>query len=1502
MQLTGPSQILFPNGSGQQSLSISATGAVGTVSYQVTQIPATVASVRKTATGTPLAVGATLTAAEAANLFVTRTAGTGLGPVIGTSACVGVKTRTFVTGATAPAFTTGSATSVQAIKDGNFWEPNFPTSGTGTRTVDILIDIGTAMVLGNIPDILISLGYGGATTNQWTGVTAKGLISTNGTAVTVLGALTITANGIEGNNQKNIAGNVTTTASARWVGVRLEKVPVNYPLIVKNASFRAKITSGYTTLPTPVYFSVKGTDAGGLGATIPTSSMLAVRSRTFVSGATPPTLTNSSISGVQAGNFWEPNFPTSGTGTRTVDLLVDVGTAQVLGRIDDIQLSMGYGPYTSDAWTGIVAKALISTDGAAVTPLNTLTITGNASEPFKVKNLSGNVTGAVAARWMGIRLENVPVNYPLIMQNIAIKPQGGGTSTADYTVPIGDTSTNFGTTPPSSNLTVYGDPGTRFPLGVAVNPPASSYNLTIGAGLTLVEQVGTPGFVTLGSSFTATNASGPFAPVQLGTGVTGSSLALNGMGATFSNNAINIPGGDAYLSTPALGLPFPATSSAATTQTPPMLTLSYTGMIPSHSAVLASVFSWAEGGISLFGNWASTSVQVRIERDESSEMIVSDPGLSNTAIEDIAVKYVDNPSGAGGTITFYRNGLAHGTPKTTTFKPRVTAQAALEVNALTGNTAAGVPSGSSLAVRKVGVSIDQAVINYSYQPVSSGTVSAAKLQSLYVDATAVTAPQPARQVTYQPVGGAIQAIDVVIGPLAVPAGQAYRAVLEDWSSGSAVSHPNALVMTKIARQNCKFEDNWLFNGQAGWIECLPQGAVPVIGGIAYYCEAIRIGSYAQFQFGYDWTTATMPNNPFGDPSGKESYMVPHKWRIEDSTGAVLGTVQRPDGGPLNGTDIPRIFSGAYDGRNVAITNSTNKWYPHGTVRSAVIWRSGPPPAYSQTVINAQLPRYDMTVPYAMHTDYSCNGFDLRIFQGGSGEAQANGFGNTRVMPYNPTNYSTLVPQAGVTQDPYKATLYSANSLAAVSSTWLKYTPFNQAGRSPTTGPGGLRDDRVAIPEPVAEYMYNVSGTRPHDGTAFATIALDFVTSYASDPYHCFEGGRCTPLFKGAKASRVLTMRNHYYGPGEATTPPERAYYVQGGRISEIMAQGQPFRCHVPYGGIAGDKPVFGTNQIDAAHAHQFPHWGSMLWQTPEFAFLGHKLWDQARLYESVIINDAGGYRWAIRDGAWQFLHAALAWKTASANSDRLYSRAEVMAYVVADFEGFHDNHKVANPGFDNPPSNVMPGGQLDERLAIYAAAARFGPAIWLGEFSAIGQHDFMTGYWVSALGIAEKLGFNDALRGASTKAAAVLDWMIAQQRKRIVGRINQAPRANLADASYQFVLWRGTDIASVGGNVASLPQTYTAVATQNGNAATWDVVQDLSGTTHPRDSQALDQLIAGPSIMKNQLEQTGSDLDAALATVTSWRNQKKTEQLALGVDAGSTWFKSLNGANNPALT
>ena len=1503
MQLTGPSQILFPNGNGQQNLAISATGVVGAVSYSVTQIPATVASVRKTAGSSPLAVGAALTAAEAASLVVTRSAGTGLGPVVGATSIVGVRSRTFVTGAAAPAFSVGDPFAVQAIKDGNYWEPNFPTGGTGTRTVDILIDTGSAITLGNISDFFISLGYSNPATDAWTGVTAKALISTDGTAVTVLGTLAITANGVDGNKQKNISGNVTTSTSARWIGIRLENVPLVYPLITRNVAVRASIASGFTTLPTPVYFSVRGTDSGGLGSTIPASAIVGVESRIFPSGGAASSFTVGDatfLSAARTGNYWVPNFPTGGTGTRTIEILVDAGSAIVLGNVPDIQLSLGYASAT-DSWTGIVAKAIASVDGASVTILNTLTGVGNANSPNQVKNFSGNVTGGPAARWVGIRLENVPINYPLIMQNISAKSVGSGSSTADFTVPIGDTTTNFGTTPPASNVTIYGDPGSRFPLGIFVQPPASSYTLNIASGLSLVEQIATPGTRSVGSAYALSNATGPFAPTQLGTGVSPATLQVNGSGTSFDGTFANVPGGT-YLATPALGIGLATSSDSLKTQTPPAISINFVGVVPAERACLGAVYTYGEGGFILFGNWESTSVVAQIVRDGALQEFTSIAGLSNTTLEDITVKYTDNPSGVGGTITFLRGGVAFGPPQTATMKPRITPGADLEVNALTGNTAGGISFGNVLKVKKVAVSLDLPSVNYSYNAVASGTVSAARLQSLYVDATAVVGNQPAKRVTYQAAGGPVQAVDVVIGPLTLPAGVAFRAVLENWSTGAAVSHPNALVMTKLGRQNCKFEDSWLFASQPGWAECLPQGPVPVVNGIAYYCEATRIGSYAQFQFGYDWDKSVMPNNPFGDPSGRESYMVPHKWRIEDSTGAVLATVARPDGGPLNGTDIPRIFNGTYDGRNVAMTSATSKWYPSGTVRSAVVWRSSAPVAYAQSVVTAQLPRYDITVPYAMHTDYSNNGFDLRIFAGGAGgDGQANGFGNTRVIPYDPTNYAALTPQANVTQDPYKATLYSSNSLAAVSSTWLRYTPFNQCGRTPLTGPGGVRDDRAAIAEPVAQYMYSISATRPHDAKPFSTLALDYLTSYASDPYHCFEGGRCVPLFKGVNANRVTTLRNHYYGPGEASTPADRAYYIQSGRLYEINTSLNPLRSPVPDKGSAPDKPYFGTSAIDASHAHQFPHWGSMLWQSPEFAFLGHKLWDQDRLYSNVIIGEQYATRWSERDGAWQFLHAVLAWKTASANSDRLYNRAEVLDFVSKDFEWFNDNLKVTTPGFDNPPANIFVSGSVDTRLGIFACAARFGPTLYFSDTQNFGQHDFFCGYWLTALGIAEKLGFNAALRAKSTKAGQVLDWLIAQHRKRIVGRINQAPLSNQADVDYVFAAWKGTAIAAAGGAVASLPQTYAAAQTQNGTVASWDIYVGSDGSTQTKDGQAMDQLIAGPSILKTQLGLTGADIDSAAATAAGWRNQKKTEQTALGINAGQGWFRYLNAINNPAL-
>ncbi len=1522
MPLTGPSQILFGSGSAQENLSITSTGFQNPVTYTVTSVPSSVASVRTSATASPLALGAALTASQLTALFVTRTAsGTGLGNPVGSGATTGVRWRHYTTGATAPAFATSTtsvtqAYAVDAVKNNNFWLPGWPTSGTGTRTIDILFQSGTAITLGRIEDMLISLGYGGQTSDQWTGITAKAITSTNGTAVTVGNSMTIASNSSEPLSQKLIGGNVTGAASAIWYGLRLENVPIKYPCIFK----------GFSVQPS--------TSAPNYGPVIGNAAISAVKWRFFTTGATAPALLSSTtnttqsyaVNAVKNGNFWLPDWPTSGTGTRTVDIIFDTGTAITLGQIKDVLVSMGYEGTTNQWPSTITAKGLTSSDGTTVQVRNALTITNNVDEPNVQKLLNGTVTGASSARWFGIRLENVPVVYPIIVGTIGVRAVTGSSNSsfepiplpvyfavravdavgsyADYTVAIGDGSTNYagGTPPPAppppatlpnptgGNPVVYGDPGTRFPLNITLGGQTGTYALSVPAGLNLVQETISSEPATATTTFSPANAAGPFAPSQTAGGTIANNLVVTGPGAVFDGTYLNLPQGT-YLDGGACGIGLPTTSDAATTQAPRSMMLNFAGILPANNTTpLVSIYSYGKGEFSLEKHWETGKLSAVIERDGQRVTLLSEAVVSSTAFEDVGVEYTDNPSSAGGTVRFLRNGVSFGPAQTVAFKLRIPPDAILNCNASLGNTT----NSQAIKVRKIGVSVESLVPVSSFTPVVSGNVDASTIERLYADATSVSVAQPFRTVTYQKSGQTAASIDVVVGPFAVPAGKAFRAVLENWSTGSAVSHPNTLVMTKATRQNCKFEDATLFASQPAWTECIPQGPVPVINTIQYRCEAIRMANYIQFQFGYDWDPATMPDNPFGDPTGKESYMVPHKWRIEDQAGNVLATIQRPDGGPLNGTDTARMYNGAFTNGYPA-TSATNKWYPHGTVRSGIVWRSGTPEAYNQTFINSNLPRYDVTVPYGSHTQYSSNGFDPRLFSGDN----INGFGNTRVMPYEPSNYTALIQQAGVTQDPWKGSLYSAASLSAVASTWLKYTPFNQAGRCTITGPGGVRDDRCAIAEPVAQYMYNVTANRPHDAKPYATIALDYLTSYASDPYHCYEKGRCVPLFKGTNASRDIGLRDHYYGYGDASRPANRAYYTMGGRPYDMASSYSPWQAIVPARGTAVDKPTFGTNEIDLPHAHQFPHWGSLLWKTPEFAFLGHKFSDQARMYEPWIIGNPSAALIGERGAAWQYLHSVMCWKTGSANSQRLYKRSEILDYVVKDFEWFHDNHLNSTPGFNNPPANLLTDGEIDTNKSSYAAAQRFG-IVGVGS-DMIEQHDFYIGYWLWALAIGEKLGFNTALRNASTKSATVVNWLIAKHRQRVIGRINAASRiANGTDTAYLFRIWSYASITAAGGNVASLPQNYAALSAVNGSAATWDV---FNGTGGKRDGQAMDQLIAGPSVLKNQLAQSGADLDTALSTATTRRNQKKTAEEARGANAaGTEWFVYLQAVHNPAIS
>ena len=592
---------------------------------------------------------------------------------------------------------------------------------------------------------------------------------------------------------------------------------------------------------------------------------------------------------------------------------------------------------------------------------------------------------------------------------------------------------------------------------------------------------------------------------------------------------------------------------------------------------------------------------------------------------------------------------------------------------------------------------------------------------------------------------------------------------------------------------------------------------------------------------------------------------------------------------MNTTATPACWSGQYDGRGVAIITEDNKFYPKGTVRSGIIWRSHEPVAYQQSQIWNTVPTYDLPVPFASQTGFSVNGGDMRIF----GEGQVNGFANYRWMPWESSTYEGVAAAGRNTLNPWKV---GSNETGIVpnAGVWLKYTPFNQQGRSPVTGPGGTRDDRQIMPESVARYARDVSVKRAHDNRSMKQIALDYLTGYVSDPYHCFEGGRLTPLFKGAP-NRTITMRNHYYGAGEASTPPEKAYYVQGGRTYDWATGYNPLRVQVPYAGTAAGKPIFGTNQIDEDHGHQFPHWGSLLWQTPEFAMLGAKFFDQSRLYRNAILNDENASLFAERGAAWKFNHTAMAWKTASSNSSRLYSRKEIMDWIVFDFETFHDLHYASTPGFLNPPATIT---GADTNGQVMAAAQHFGPCLANGD--GVYQHEFYIGYWLSALQVGEKLGFNAAIRAASPKAKTVIDWLISIHEKRITGRLNGGMLVNAGSENYLCPIWTPAQISAAGGNVANLPKTFAAVASAQGaNAApSWDTFKSGSNV-YDKDGQAMDQLLAGPSLLIS-MGRSSTALTQARTAALAYRQEKIDSETAKGPTlAGSTWFKYNQSTSNP---
>jgi hypothetical protein len=1041
----------------------------------------------------------------------------------------------------------------------------------------------------------------------------------------------------------------------------------------------------------------------------------------------------------------------------------------------------------------------------------------------------------------------------------------------------------------SGEFSIYAPYNAITPLGINLNNSTSTFSLSrdfTDAQMKVRRKVDTP-IVRPTKTTWLTGSSGSPYPAVGDAVPTSNGLNRKGGGTyAYANEALTL-NRDCYLITPKLNIEFPSSSDINTTQTPPWIQLGFKGTLPAGGGILGTLQDYGAGLAGHSLHWNNRSVSFNFDRANGGWGGVNSDEIMDLygAEHHFVTRWENDVNGPGGTVTFYVDDVQYGEKKATESKPRISAQADFQVNASVENTANSI---DGMTIRELSLELGKPDVSTVYNTIADGPVTRDDLENLVVDATGVTTQQPERTLSYIADGNQRFDLTVVVGEMQLPAGRPYKAVLMDFSANpEGVAHPNELVMTHPLAQNCRFEDDTLYGAQGAWTEVGPQGDIPLIDGIKYGCFGIRQGTYVMFQFHY-WNDR--PTEPFGDPEGLNTYMVPHKWYIYDSEGTLLHRVQRPNGDPLNGTSTKPVWEGQYDGRSIPIITDTNKWYPHGTTRTSVIYRNGKPPAYEQAFLDQNVPIYDSHVPFASNTGSSVNGYDTRFYTGSAaGEGQSNGFANWKVMPYRwgETTYESISQANSYTQDPYK-NLYNAISTTPNAGLWLQYTPFNTMGRCPIVGPGGTRDDRQIMAEPVAQYIRDLNGKRPHDGTSMQDIALDFLTGYCSDPFNSVENGNYGPLYR-SNARRVIGTRGHYYGWGDAARAAEQSFYLCVGRLYEWTAGQNPLRVKVPGNGRVSTHPYFGGFEIDNLHAHQFPHWGSLLFQTPEFAMIGTNFSDQSRMYNNQILGEWANSI-ASRENAWPFMHAALLWKTASSNSTRLYTRAQVLDWVVFDFETFYDRRFNTDPGFARPGTDIRNGqGGIDDQKAIYAGTARFGPCYY--NEGGLELSEFQCGYWLSALHAAHKIGFLDALREASPKCEALVNWLITIHRKRIVGRINDAMTMNMYDSDYQVRYWKREVVEANAANISSLPKNFAEARAHIGDGPSWDTFMSSDNFVYSRDGQANDQLLAGPSILK-AMGETGADLDAAETKAQGLFQQKYNEELARGTDrAGSEWYR-----------
>ncbi len=557
-----------------------------------------------------------------------------------------------------------------------------------------------------------------------------------------------------------------------------------------------------------------------------------------------------------------------------------------------------------------------------------------------------------------------------------------------------------------------------------------------------------------------------------------------------------------------------------------------------------------------------------------------------------------------------------------------------------------------------------------------------------------------------------------------------RVVIEDWSTGSAVD-AGTIVLDSFIRAD-RFEDRNLASDCRGWIEygVGSTANLPVLDGVQFSAKALDIrtgGIYGNRSYRVMVAMRAIGNNRdgvplvdglFGDPRGVNHFPRAHKVRIESVGGQVLKTIEMRDGLPMNDPSLPNLLytwdvvtprqtNGSYDtltNFQVALPDSKamRPWCAAGTLYVAFFGDENKSSDATRSYVprvHAALWRRDNSLSRAIY-----NGEDVHIID--KGGVNGNGAEHAEVIkkwaiPYDQVGSTPVAPN-----EPSFPNSGSFNWQNAFRSGW-GYEPGAYGGITRRSGPGGVRVDRTAAMQEFLQMQFT-STVRPTDGANTEEIARNFALNCANYPVHYPKDMRTLDpinVYSDQPQPTVIGREvwpvQHYYGGPVTGHPAEiRIYdnYGNGGNvIASAIEASMPgvgsamttAKGHVRNGWMPDTEH---NNRIGAA-------WSTLLYSDPlfrrmyEFVMLETSMSPVVgrgtfQIYSNSFSGEVQAHQfWNSRSNVLPFIHATMAWWTATQNSE--YNRALIEERLTS----FFTNWKTLVLDNTPEPSAALTGNQ-----------------------------------------------------------------------------------------------------------------------------------------------------------------------------------------------------------------